>query len=203
MPYQPIAWARQTVLGRQTQADGARLLNFYAVRAILPDEAKVPIIIYGTPGYRVYGRVPPETFDQGGSDVTPDAGIYGLLENNSPVYGNKLYGISSEYQFFEFDPGDDYDPNRSSSTLLALTNIIPGATLLGSLPATLTNPVSMTSHGGRLLIADSTGDELWEVSDPDTPSGATLLGSLPATLTSPAGMTSHGGRLLITDTDWR
>ena len=50
----------------------------------------------------------------------------------------------------------------------------------------------------RLFIADSTGDELWEL-DPD---GADTEGSsrtLPATLTSPTGMTVFNGRLLVAD----
>ena len=175
MPYQPIAWARQTVLGRQTQADGARLLNFYAVRAILPDEAKVPIIIYGTPGYRVYGRVPPQTFDQGGSDVTPDAGIYGLIENDSPVYGNKLYGISSEYQFFEFDPGDDYDPNRSSSTLLALSDTnIRNFTEEDSNRAT--EPIHMVTDGRRIMWIINQEVFMWDI---DADAFVTVLAPTP------------------------
>ena len=86
--------------------------------------------------------------------------------------------------------------------------LIPSkSTLLGSFPATLTIPYGMTSHNGRLLIADADNiadtdtNELWEISDPDTPSGATLLGTFPAGMTGQFGMTSHNGRLLIADAD--
>ena len=49
--YQPVQWARQTADGRQAQADGGRLLNFYAVAAVNPEEADVPVVLQGTPGY--------------------------------------------------------------------------------------------------------------------------------------------------------
>ena len=42
----------------------------------------------------------------------------------------------------------------------------------------------------RLLIADSAGDELWEVGDPDSPGTAILLGTFPSGLFTPTAMTS-------------
>ena len=122
----PIQWARQTLEGRQQEADGSRLYNFYAVRAVTPEEAKVAVVIYGTPGYRQWGKVNPQAFDQGGNRINPPAGIYGLIENNSPTRGNRLYGISSEYQFFWIDEADlpaGYDPARQSPPLLSLIHI--------------------------------------------------------------------------------
>ena len=63
-------------------------------------------------------------------------------------------------------------------------------------PTVTHTPAGATTS--RLFIADSSGDELWEL-DPD---GADTQGSsrtLPATLTSPSGMTVFNGRLLVAD----
>ena len=51
----------------------------------------------------------------------------------------------------------------------------------------------------RLLIADTTGDELWEIDPDGADTQGTLLRDLPTTLTGPQGMTVLGGRLLIAD----
>ena len=51
----------------------------------------------------------------------------------------------------------------------------------------------------RLLIADNTGDELWEIDPDGGNTEGTLLRDLPTTLTAPVGMTVLGGRLLIAD----
>ena len=50
----------------------------------------------------------------------------------------------------------------------------------------------------RLFIADSSGDELWEL-DPDGADTEGTSRTLPATLTSPSGMTVFNGRLLVAD----
>ena len=57
----------------------------------------------------------------------------------------------------------------------------------------------MTVLGGRLLIADDTGDELWEIDPDGADTQGTLLRDLPGNLTFPQAMTVLGGRLLIAD----
>ena len=57
----------------------------------------------------------------------------------------------------------------------------------------------MTVLSGRLLIADNTGDELFEIDPDGADSQGTRLRALPTALTSPAGMTVLSGRLLIAD----
>ena len=52
----------------------------------------------------------------------------------------------------------------------------------------------------RLLIADNSGGELWEIDlDWSDTHGQLCYRDLPTTLTLPAGMTVLGGRLLIAD----
>ena len=61
-------------------------------------------------------------------------------------------------------------------------------TLLRDLPTTLTSPTGMTVLGGRLLIADTIGDELWEIDPDGADTEGTLLRDLPTTLTGPVSM---------------
>ena len=70
---------------------------------------------------------------------------------------------------------------------------------LGVLPSGVATPRGMTSYSGRLLVAAVGGRDLWEITDPDTPSGATDLGQFPSGLSDPGAMTSHRDRLLVTD----
>lgn len=119
MPYRPIQWARQTVEGRQIEADGSRLVDFYAVRLPDPTEAKTPVMLYGTPGMRRFLRVPPQPFERGGMTITPTKGVHALLEIDSTAYGHRLFGISSGYQLFEIVQGqgedieNGYDPFKA------------------------------------------------------------------------------------------
>ena len=50
-----------------------------------------------------------------------------------------------------------------------------------------------------LFIVDSSGDELWELANPDAPGTAVLRGNFPGGLTVPSGITSHNGSLFILD----
>lgn len=49
--FRPVLWARQTADGRSAQADGGRLLNFYAVAPVNPEESDLPVKLQGSPGY--------------------------------------------------------------------------------------------------------------------------------------------------------
>ena len=57
----------------------------------------------------------------------------------------------------------------------------------------------MTNFNGRLLIADNSGNELWEIDPDGSDTQGTLLRDLPSGLTSPQSMTNFNGRLLIAD----
>ena len=48
---------------------------------------------------------------RGGATVNPEAGIFGMVAFDSPVYGKRLLGVSSEYQFFQIidDGAESYD----------------------------------------------------------------------------------------------
>lgn len=112
MPFRPIQWARRSVEGRQIEADGSRLLNFYAVQLAAPEESKVPVMIYSSPGQRRFLRT-------NGSEARPGqgAGVHALLELNTVVYGHWLFGLCHQSIFFAIraDPTNagGYDINRS------------------------------------------------------------------------------------------
>lgn len=59
----------------------------------------------------------------GGSTITPPAGVHALLPIDNPVYGRRIIGISSQYQFFQIwlggptgaDAPANYDPYRATN----------------------------------------------------------------------------------------
>ena len=115
MPFRPIQWARRSVEGRQVEADGSRLLNFYAVQLADPSESKVPVMIYSSPGQRRFMRT-------NGTKARAEqvAGVHALLELDSVAYGKWLFGLTHQSVFFavRVDPANggayqidrDYDP---------------------------------------------------------------------------------------------
>lgn len=127
MPYRSIPWATQTVGGRQQTVDGSRLINFYAVPAQGGADSKVPILLYGVPGMKRYLDV--------ASSETP-ARVNGILGIESPIYGNRLVGITDEDEFFAVTfPPSGYDSWRDATpTVYTVQNtalpglVTPGAT---------------------------------------------------------------------------
>ena len=117
MAYRPIQWARQSVEGRQIEADGSKLSNYYAVNLPAPEESKVAVMLYQVPGLRRWARVPTKNV----LEATPTTGIHALISMNSPAYGRRLYGLSSQYQLFRIRQGsgedieDSYDPFGTDS----------------------------------------------------------------------------------------
>ena len=156
--YSPFQWARQTVGGRQIETDGSRLINFYAVRPANEQESKVPVIIYGSPGYRRFAEVPPETFTRNTVPITPDPGIHGLIETNTAADGQHLIGISSEYQLFDIEIGPlsqdmapDYNPFEPPAALFQLaTPRIHNYTTEDSEKAT--GPLRMATDGRYVMF---------------------------------------------------
>ena len=129
MPYRPVQWARQTVEGRQIEADGSRLINFYAVQPAIPEEAKVPVIIQGTPGVRRWARIPFKTFTRNQQTVTSVfPGVHGMIVVDTPLIGKHLFGVANQFQFFDIkidgalphDMQRDYDPFDRGDTLFTL-----------------------------------------------------------------------------------
>ena len=116
MPFRPLQWARRSVEGRQIEADGSRLLDFYAVQLADPEVSKVVVMIYSSPGARRYLKVPPEDVVM----VTPPKGIHALTYIDSPAYGKRLFGLSSRYQLFYFRVGAGYDFAASYNPFAAM-----------------------------------------------------------------------------------
>lgn len=121
MPFRPVQWAKRSIEGRQTEADGSRLLNFYPVQLAAPEDSKVPVMLYSGPGFRRWLKT-------NGTDALAsanDVGVHALLRINTPVYGTWLCGLTHQSVFFavRIDPDSagtyqidaDYDPFRSVS----------------------------------------------------------------------------------------
>ena len=116
MSFKPVQWASKSVEGRQIEADGSRLLNFYAVQVPTPGpdkfSPKVPVMLYSSPGLKRWLRVPERDVNA----ISPAAGVHGLLAMKNPVYGTRLFGLVGQYFFFELRLGSgfeieaDYDP---------------------------------------------------------------------------------------------
>ena len=114
MPYRPIQWASRSVEGRQVEADGSRLLDFYATQITPPAVGgftpKVPVMLYSSPGLRRWLNVPARTTAQ---SVPVQSGVHSLLSLVNPAYGKRLVGLIGQYYFFEIRFGDTYDlPDR-------------------------------------------------------------------------------------------
>ena len=115
MSFRPIQWARRSIEGRQVEADGSRLLNFYAVALQAPEESKVPVMAYSSPGQRRYLETRGDRAQAGYA-----SGVHALREVKSVVYGHWLFGLSNQNVFFgiRVDPDNggsyqidgDYDP---------------------------------------------------------------------------------------------
>lgn len=114
MPFRPIQWARRSIEGRQNEADGSRLLNFYAVQLPDPTEAKVPVMIYSSPGQKRFLRTRGSR-----AHANAETGVHALLELDSVVYGHWLFGLTDQQVFFAIraDPanGGSYQINRNYS----------------------------------------------------------------------------------------
>ena len=104
MPFRPVQWARQSIEGRQVEADGSRLLNFYAVQLAAPEESKVPVMIYSSPGQRRFLKT---NGTNSAVALNTSAGVHALLEINSVVYGHWLFGISHQNIFFGIRVDED------------------------------------------------------------------------------------------------
>lgn len=111
MPFGQIQWARQTIEGRQTEAQGGRLLNLYAVN---PDpQSKVASLLYHAPGKRKWA-----------SHIS-GAAINGMLASDSPVYGKRLSIVSGAF-FYQIrlgrgGPGDmdvNYSPQYTENEVV-------------------------------------------------------------------------------------
>lgn len=178
----PIQWARQSVTGRQVEADGSELRNLYAVNvATAGDLPKVPVQLYGTPGARPYLKVP--AFAVGGeqqSVADERAGVYALLGVNSPTYGKRLFGISAGHQFFTFglsgDPDyDEYDPFDGTTTLYTL----PNANFRNFSTQTadrVTGPAKLATDGRRVIMALTRNVYMWDM---QTENFVSLLAPVP------------------------
>ena len=170
MAFRPVQWSRQTIEGRQIESDGSRLLNFYAVASVGPDSPKVPVVIYGAPGYRRFARVPAQDFNQGGRTVSPPPGIYGLLPVDTPVYGKRLFGVSAQYQLFEIRLSGgahmhpEYRPirkDRPDPLYVLPADQIRNFTTEPTQRAT--DPVHMVQDGRRVMFVSDREVFMWDM----------------------------------------
>ena len=116
MAFGQIQWARQTIEGRQIEATGGKLLNFYSISP--DDQSKIANILYHAPGKRKWAN----SFD----GLT----INGILASDSPIYGERLSVVAGN-KFFQIRPGrvgntdmvaryaPDYTPDEDVFTPLA------------------------------------------------------------------------------------
>lgn len=155
MPFRPIQWAQRSVEGRQIEADGSRLVNFYAVRVPAPEESKVPVMLYSSPGRRRFLNVPASSVGM----IQPPKGIHALLTVDAPAYGLNLFGLSARYQMFRFRAGtghdiaDGYDPFRAANpdAVIAAGNNRFNFTAEEAESVPADEPRRMVSDGRRVL----------------------------------------------------
>ena len=165
MPYQPIQWANRSVEGRQVEADGSRLLNFYAAQvspaSIDRYTPKVPVMLYSTPGLRRYLNVPNRAAVHNGVtvDASPAKGCHGLLSIINPAYDIRLFGLIGQYFFFTARYGSgldvplDYNPTNGDAVIeLQEANIIQFSPERDeAIPAG--RPSKIVTDGRRILFA--------------------------------------------------
>ena len=137
--YRPVQWAKTTVSGRQNEADGSRLLNFFAARSASPEEAKVPILLYSVPGFDDLGYV------RGVADVmdVADRKVIGLLASDSPLYGHEIYALLNNYLV-------RYD-SESLKTGTSVSELLTSEDMESFTPDIPLSPARMASDGRRVL----------------------------------------------------
>ena len=93
MAYQQIQWAKQSTSGDQEFSSGERLLNLYAVKAAPKGgDAKVPVILYGSPGLKPYAQFA----------SNPNKDFHGIWLIDSPIYGRRIQGVVDGDKFFDW-----------------------------------------------------------------------------------------------------
>ena len=116
-----LDWSGEMIATRSATSSGASLHDLYLTKKSRRTQPGIiPIIVTGTPGARRWIDVPALTIGA----VTPTVpGIQGMIAIDNPTYGRRVFGVSSQYQFFEVrfggtganDPPADYDPFKASS----------------------------------------------------------------------------------------
>lgn len=137
----PVQWARQSAAGRQVENDGSRLVNFYATVAVTPEEAKVPVVIYGAPGFEQAISL------SGVGDTFP---VNGIIAIKSPIYGDHIYLLHGNAYITVIDvPRPASFPN--GITINPKTRIAAGSPLSGN--------IRMATDGRHVLWV--TPSEVW------------------------------------------
>ena len=118
--YIPMPWATASASGRQREASGQRLLNFFPAGVIVPQAARVPVLLHGVPGTRKWLDMPAaQTFQRSGQAITGAPGIHGLVTIDSPLYGQWVAGVYDEYWFFVARLDSATFPNSYDPTFTA------------------------------------------------------------------------------------
>ena len=182
----PMIWTGQRSGARSAASSGASLHNAYLTVANAGQGIKVPTIITGTPGTARWAEIPALTI--GG--VTPDGpGIQGLVKINSPIYGRRIFGISSGYHFFEVrlggtdsnDPPADYNPFTSAPDPLHTATATRIHNFTTNTDKQATGPTRMVSDGRRIMFAIGRNAYMWDMEENSGEGGfVTLTAPTPA-----------------------
>ena len=128
-------------------------------------------MLYGVPGYRKWAKVAPQDFMQNLATISPPAGIHDMVAIDTAAYGCRLFGISSQYQFFEIRLGENagdmdpmYDPEDAGDPLYETpASRIHQFTLEDS--ERVNGRARLRSDGRHILWVQRRAVKVWDVED--------------------------------------
>ena len=152
MPFIPVQWARQTVEGRQDASDGSRLVNFYAVNPVSPEDVKSKVIIYSAPGYSKWAAINGKPY----LTIRPGTSIQGLLAIDSPVFGKRLFAVVGDGAQLAEIKAEDY---TGSSYVVPNDRIYQITT---ELDERISGPARMVTDGRHVMICGKNRPYIYE-----------------------------------------
>ena len=152
---------------RNAAASGSAIHNCYLT--LTHPKGNAPPFVTGAPGLRQWADVP---FLPQGALSTAVEGIHGLIEIDSPTYGHRLFGISSEYQLFEIrlggtaptDPAANYDPFRRNNPS-SLHSVVRVQNFTVDQNKKAVGPVRLCTDGQRILWAIKRDVYMWDMAE--------------------------------------
>lgn len=153
---QPIQWAKHSTSGEQAEADGSRLLNFYAIRPASPTtDQKTPVILYGTPGLKTWLNLPAVPSPPTSLDAV-DA-VYAVRVIDSPSLGVFVVGITGQFHLFwkrldTINSSGRYMPYLNDQADLARVFPSERAQFTGEDAERAQGPVQMADDGRYVMV---------------------------------------------------